>query len=158
MPRKIPPPVREDRGHATPCLIWQGRPSAQGYARITENQVTRPAHVVIWERANGSVPEGHEIDHLCYQRMCVELSHLECVTAVENRRRAGVRMMSRLSPAERSAQNRERWAARRANGTTGVKSELRGRIRERLARGETYQEIRAAERCGLRIIAEVKRG
>lgn len=116
MPKKIPPPVYGDRGYATPCLIWQGRPSVQGYARITENQVTRPAHVVIWERANGAVPAGHEVDHLCYVRMCVELEHLECVTKAENRRRAGSRMMAAMTPSERSRQALTRYATRALRG------------------------------------------
>jgi hypothetical protein len=50
-----------------------------------------PAHVAAWEAANGPVPKGHEIDHTCYVRMCVNLDHLECVTRTENRRRAAVR-------------------------------------------------------------------
>lgn len=116
MPKIIPPPKYEDRGYETPCLIWQGRPSAQGYARITENQVTRPAHVVLWERVHGSVPEGHEVDHLCYQRMCVNVEHLECVTKAENRRRAGKRMMEALTPEERSRESIERYRRRAERG------------------------------------------
>jgi hypothetical protein len=148
MPRVIPPPLREDRGYATPCLIWQGRPSAQGYARITENGVTKAAHVVIWEREHGPLPPGHELDHLCYQRMCVELSHLECVTKAENRSRAGIRMMGAMAPAERSRQSRERWKARIVNGN-GPDLERRERMRRRRARGETYAAIAASEGCAI---------
>jgi hypothetical protein len=81
------PPVRRGDG----CLIWQGRPSAQGYGRTVVDGKTIPAHVAVWVEANGPVPEDHEIDHTCFERMCVELTHLECVTRAENRRRAALR-------------------------------------------------------------------
>lgn len=85
-------PRREDHGYTTPCLIWQGKPSAQGYGRVFVDGKTKPAHVARWEAVNGPVPEGHELDHLCYVRLCVELGHLECVTKAENRSRAAKRM------------------------------------------------------------------
>lgn len=45
----------------------------------------RLAHVVAWERVNGPVPEGMELDHLCRRRACQV--HLELVTRTENERR-----------------------------------------------------------------------
>jgi hypothetical protein len=45
------------------------------------------AHRVYWERANGPVPDGLEIDHLCYTPACVNPAHMETVTHGENLRR-----------------------------------------------------------------------
>lgn len=77
-------PVAEDRGYATPCLIWPGSVNERGYGRAFGGC----AHVVLWVRENGPVPDGHELDHLCRQRSCVNLDHLEPVTHAENTRRA----------------------------------------------------------------------
>jgi len=35
----------------------------------------------------GPIPRGMELDHLCRNRRCVRISHLEMVTSVENHRR-----------------------------------------------------------------------
>lgn len=75
----------EDRGHTTPCKIWQHGLNAGGYGRIGvgpgKQQYT---HIVEWEAANGPVPDGLELDHLCRQRACGEATHLEAVTHAEN--------------------------------------------------------------------------
>lgn len=48
----------------------------------------RLAHRVAFELHNGPIPEGLEIDHLCGNRSCVNVAHLEAVTHAENMRRA----------------------------------------------------------------------
>lgn len=46
------------------------------------------AHRVYWERENGPVPSGLELDHLCRNPTCVRPDHLEAVTHAENIRRS----------------------------------------------------------------------
>ena len=48
------------------------------------NGVRRYAHVVAWEEVHGPVPDGYEIDHLCENKGCRRLDHLEAVTHEEN--------------------------------------------------------------------------
>jgi hypothetical protein len=42
------------------------------------------AHRFMWELFNGPIPEGMQIDHLCFNPGCVRYDHLELVTPREN--------------------------------------------------------------------------
>lgn len=96
----IPPIVRVerrlitvDRGYLTPCRIWPGATNGMGYGQVTVGSKTdgskRPkyVHIIAWEHCLGPVPEGLELDHLCRQPDCAEVTHLEAVTHAENVRR-----------------------------------------------------------------------
>jgi hypothetical protein len=72
--------VSTERDPVFGCELWTGRLDAEGYAYHGRSR----AHIVAWERANGPVPEGKELDHLCRRRHCVALHHLEMVTRREN--------------------------------------------------------------------------
>lgn len=67
------------------CIIWAGYIHPQGYGKVhIGNHKQRSAHVVEWEKVNGPKPAGMVLDHLCRNRACVNLAHLELVTSVEN--------------------------------------------------------------------------
>lgn len=68
---------------ANGCRLWQ-HIKANGYGRFYLQGRTRLAHRVAFEWANGPIPEGFSLDHLCRNRACVEPSHLEIVTNREN--------------------------------------------------------------------------
>jgi hypothetical protein len=42
-------------------------------------------HRWFWELLVGPVPEGHEVNHLCKNRRCCNVEHLECLTVTEHR-------------------------------------------------------------------------
>lgn len=68
------------------CWQWTGNKHPDnGYARIWfDRHDDRLAHRVAYEWAKGPIPEGLVLDHLCRNRSCVNPSHLEPVTSVEN--------------------------------------------------------------------------
>jgi len=76
-------PERTDRG----CLLWTGWLNDDGYGYIRFNGRDQPAHRVAYELAIGPIPTGHEVDHSCQVRACIEPTHLEAVTHAENQRR-----------------------------------------------------------------------
>jgi hypothetical protein len=86
LPRRTGPDwKREDRGYVTPCRIWQHGRSKAGYGRVSIGSGDQEyTHIVEWTAVNGPVPDGLELDHLCRQPACGEVTHLEAVTHAEN--------------------------------------------------------------------------
>lgn len=65
------------------CLVWTGKKSF-GYGRLRHGESSGLAHRYAWIRERGEVPEGYMINHRCWNRSCVNIDHLELVTAYEN--------------------------------------------------------------------------
>lgn len=87
------------------CWYWKGTIGPSGYGVCTWRDNGRvwgtSAHMVAYLLTFGSVPEGHELDHLCHtmdggcrkgrlcpHRRCVNPGDLQPVTQAENSRRA----------------------------------------------------------------------
>lgn len=82
--------------------MWGGKVNLNGYGQFhftpTDHQEGRSTlvHRIQWERANGPIPDGLQIDHLCHSqsycrggfscphRRCLTVAHLEVVTLAEN--------------------------------------------------------------------------
>jgi hypothetical protein len=86
----VPPFQYEERdcGYTTPCWVWLGSRSPEGYGRIG----VAYAHRISYERHVGPIPEDLHIDHLCRNKTCVNPEHLEPVTQAENQRRATAKL------------------------------------------------------------------
>lgn len=59
------------------CWLWLGRVNGTGYG----------PHRRYYIAVHGSIPEGHDLDHLCRVRACVNPEHLEPVTRQVNTQR-----------------------------------------------------------------------
>lgn len=73
-------PLSLRKGAPGHCWTWRGAPNCNGYGRIRISGQDNMAHRVTYELANGPIPAGLQVDHLCRNRMCVRPSHLEAVT------------------------------------------------------------------------------
>jgi len=69
------------------CWEWEGSLTPDGYGRHWIDRKGPLAHRWVWEHLVGPIPEGYEIDHLCFNRKCVNPDHLEPVTGEVNRSR-----------------------------------------------------------------------
>lgn len=100
----------EDRGHDTPCHIWQGPDSGSGrgggYPRMCLDGQTVAVHKVMFVNMYGFVPGKKQIDHLCNQRMCVNPEHLEMVTHRTNQKRREERRSNGVSSSIRCHSDR----------------------------------------------------
>lgn len=71
----------------TGCIIWNGALTAAGYGLKRVGDKTEYVHRLAYVEVHGSIPEGLELDHLCRNRACYNVEHLEAVTHAENMRR-----------------------------------------------------------------------
>lgn len=88
MPR--PDPHEYDVDPETGCWIWAKQLVGGRYGRKWVGGRGVMAHIWYYEQANGPVPEGLEIDHLCRVKACVNPAHLEAVSRTVNRQRRSV--------------------------------------------------------------------
>lgn len=74
---------RAERGDyivdAQGCWIWQkatlnGYPISGGTAGTSAR-----VHRLYWERANGPLPDGHDVHHTCGETLCINPGHLEAL-------------------------------------------------------------------------------
>ena len=69
------------------CWLWTANKLPSGYGVFGlggRDKGTTLAHRFAYEGANGPIPPGMVIDHLCRIPACVNPSHLEAVTQQEN--------------------------------------------------------------------------
>lgn len=92
------------------CLEWMGSRLPDGYGRLTFQNKAWRAHRLAWVWANGPIPYGQVIDHMCGNRACVNVRHL------------------RLASVRSNGQNRFRMNPRNTSGYRGV-SQQDGRWR-----------------------------
>lgn len=65
----------------TNCLTQTSHKlNKDGYFRKKIKGRATMYHRFIWEEVHGKIPSGYEINHLCKNRGCCNVEHLECIT------------------------------------------------------------------------------
>lgn len=95
------------------CWLWIGHKNVYGYGRFGHSRTEVFAHRYAYELANGDIPAGLVIDHLCHNTLCVRPDHLAAVTPKQN-------IEQRIGP--------------NANSTTGILGVYRARNGKWVAR------------------------
>lgn len=74
------------------CWNWTGGTNGRyGVTGSGSSRTRTYAHRWAYEQLVGPIPVGLEIDHLCFNTLCVNPDHLEPVTTAENLRRMNTR-------------------------------------------------------------------
>ena len=75
---------KTQRDEDTGCLIYSGAVNNKGYLMISSQGKKRRANRLVYEMWYGAVLEGCDVDHTCYNRRCLEKTHLRPLTHKEN--------------------------------------------------------------------------
>lgn len=70
------------------CTLFSRHVSRNGYGRISVKGVLMAAHRFLYQHyLNEALPDHVEVDHLCHNRACVRVAHLEAVDRSTNAKR-----------------------------------------------------------------------
>ena len=75
---------------STSCLVpSDGHRNHDGYIRVLDKPRSEGGRLVMlhrleWEKVNGPIPDGHNINHKCKNRECANVNHLEVLTLSEH--------------------------------------------------------------------------
>jgi len=72
------------------CVEWTGPILNSGYGAAHVAGMKTTAHRVAFIAAGKDIPPGMELDHLCRNRICVNVAHLEPVTRKQNMERTPI--------------------------------------------------------------------
>ena len=72
---------------ATGCHVWTGAVQSRGYGNFAiSSGKSMLAHRAAWLFAMGEIPDGLTVDHVCTNKLCVNIGHMQLVSAAENNR------------------------------------------------------------------------
>lgn len=95
------------------CLEWVGWRTPDGYGKFKMNGKHVPAHRYAWESKNGPIPAGMEIDHICHNPACCNVSHLRLATREQNLRNlSGPASDNKYSKVRNVGRAGKRWRVR----------------------------------------------
>lgn len=70
------------------CWDWLGALNSSGYGSMTNGRgSSKLTHRAAYELLVGTIPRPLTIDHLCFNKVCVNTDHMEVVTRSENSKR-----------------------------------------------------------------------
>lgn len=66
------------------CWLWTRGLNAKGYGQAWVDGKNQLAHRASYQHFVSEIPEGYTLDHQCQNERCVNPTHLEPVTNLEN--------------------------------------------------------------------------
>lgn len=99
------------------CVVWTRSLNASGYGRVMGEGSRWMVHRLVWTLLNGPIPDGADIDHLCFNPACVNPDHLQPLSVMENRARHAASMFPVCSNGHELSGDNLRFATHR-NGKT----------------------------------------
>jgi hypothetical protein len=99
------------------CWDWNGALTHKGYAALRYEGNTRVAHRFSYRLLVGPIPDGLQLDHLCRNRSCTNLGHLEPVDNWENQRRSPLTLGGRAIRSQTCPQGHSCEAERKSDGS-----------------------------------------
>lgn len=69
------------------CWLWRAALNEKGYGMFNHHGMKR-AHRVAYAHWKGEIPSGLVVDHICFQKRCVNPEHLQLLTNRENLQRS----------------------------------------------------------------------
>ena len=123
------------------CHEWTGATNHGGYGKMSvRSGLSMSTHRVGWIMEHGVlIPEGLQIDHLCFNRACARASHLDLVTPREN-----IRRMARVQAAKWNPPP-PKPTVRKRNGKYQVRWRQYQDDRTVVERSKTFTERHGAE-------------
>ena len=121
------------------CWEWTGARKPKGYGNVRINKRYKVAHRVAFELANGEIPAGYIVCHICDNPSCCNPTHLMLGTA-------------RSNAADMLIKGRQKKAEGAARGVVNGNSKLNDEdIREirKLYNGGTHNQYKLAEMFGV---------
>lgn len=90
------------------------KPNHDGYIRVWEKKEKRliMLHRKVYQALTGPIPKGHEIDHVCRVRDCINPDHLISMEAGQHTIKG-----NKLRYAERKEKAKEYWNQTQCSGT-----------------------------------------
>lgn len=81
MKHKLKPYIILENG----CWLWRYSKDSKGYGTMWDKETgkVRKSHRVFYENHIGIIPDGKQLHHKCENKSCVNPSHLEVVTPLE---------------------------------------------------------------------------
>jgi hypothetical protein len=70
------------------CIVWKGYKTVAGYGMKHVDGKMKYLHRLEYEKHFGPIPPKLQIDHICFNKSCYNIEHLELVTQQENLRRS----------------------------------------------------------------------
>lgn len=123
------------------CLVWAGAIRPNGYGVMWDGQRVVRVHRWAYEQANGPIPEGADIDHICGNRACAEASHLRVTSRKQN--------MENLTRPNRNSPAGVRGVHRNTSGGKPWRVRVKHNYRE--YNGGYYDTIAEAEAAAIEL-------